>query len=148
MTASNDRRARADRRGNPLRSIWRGAFDGRRVAVRRGNTTRAYVDRYHPSLVYASLGIVLLCCADAYFTLMLLRRGAVEINPMMDALIRRGVQGFLNVKVIWTCIAVVFLVLHKNFVLFNLLSTERVIYALFAAYAVLIAYQIALLMLF
>jgi hypothetical protein len=148
MGRHNDRRTVADRRGNSLRSIWHGAFGGRRVAVRRSGTTRVYVDRYHPALVYASFGIVLLCCADAYFTLMLLQRGAVEINPVMDALIRRNVQTFLNVKIIWTCIAVVLLVLHKNFVLFNLLSAARVIYALFAVYAVLIGYEIALLISF
>jgi hypothetical protein len=148
MSRHNERRAIPDRRVNSLRSVWHGAFGGRRVAVRRSSTTRVYVDRYHPSLVYASFGIVLLCCADAYFTLMLLQQGASEMNPMMDALIQRNVQTFLNVKILWTCIAVVFLLLHKNFVLFNLLSTARVIYALFAAYAVLIAYEIALLMLF
>lgn len=147
MSTSSDRRTNSDRRVNPIRSVIRGAFGGRRVAVRRSGTT-SYVDRYHPSLVYASFGIVILCCADAYFTLMLLRRGAVEINPVMDALIRANVQSFLNVKITWTCIAVVFLLLHKNFVILNLLSTARVIYALFATYAVLIAYQIALLILF
>jgi hypothetical protein len=144
---TNDRRALNDRRANPLRSIRYGLFGGRRVTVRRSGTAGAYVDRYHPSLVYASFGIVLLCCADAYFTLLLLQRGAVEINPVMDALIRANVHGFLNVKIIWTAVAVVFLVLHKNFLIFNRLSTARVIYALFGAYALLIAYQIALLIL-
>ncbi|MGH8727465.1 MAG: DUF5658 family protein [Burkholderiales bacterium] len=144
----DERRNLPDRRINSFRSILHGAFGGRRVAVRRSDTTHAYVDHYHPSLVYVSFGIVLLCCADAYFTLMLLQRGATEMNPVMDALIRRNVQIFLNVKIVWTCVAVVFLLLHKNFVLFNLLSTARVIYALFAAYAVLIVYEIALLILF
>ena len=148
MKMKNERRTSGDRRTNSFRSIAYGAFGGRRAAIRRSGATRGYVDRYHPSLVYASFGIVLLCCCDAFFTLILLHRGAVEVNPMMDALIRTNVQSFLNVKIVWTGIAVVFLLLHKNFLIFNRLSTARVIYALFAAYAILITYQIALLLLF
>jgi hypothetical protein len=144
----SDRRTSGDRRTNSFRSIAYGAFGGRRVTIRRNDTTRGYVDRYHPSLVYASFGIVLLCCCDAFFTLMLLQRGAVEVNPVMDALIRADVQNFLNVKIFWTAIAVVFLLLHQNFLIFNRLSTARVIYTLLAAYAILITYQIALLLLF
>lgn len=145
MSTAQNRRAKSDRRVNSVRSIVHGAAGGRRVEIRRNGTSHAYVDRYHPSLVYASIGIVILCCADAYFTLMLLQRGAVEVNPVMDALIRASVQSFVNVKIIWTCVAVVFLLLHTNFLIFNLLSTARVIYTLFAGYAILIAYQIALL---
>lgn len=145
MSTAQDRRTKSDRRVNSVRSIVHGAGGGRRVEIRRNGTSHAYVDRYHPSLVYASIGIVILCCADAYFTLMLLQRGAVEVNPVMDALIRASVQSFVNVKIIWTCVAVVFLLLHTNFLIFNLLSTARVIYTLFAGYAILIAYQIALL---
>lgn len=148
MSTAQDRRTKSDRRVNSVRSIVHGAAGGRRVEIRRNGTSHAYVDRYHPSLAYASFGIVILCCADAYFTLMLLQRGAVEVNPFMDALIRASVQSFVNVKIIWTCVAVVFLLLHKNFLIFNLLSTARVIYALFAGYAILIAYQIALLVQF
>ena len=48
-----------------------------------------FTDYHHPWLFFLATGIMLLSCFDAFFTLQLLDRGAVEINPVMMVLLKR-----------------------------------------------------------
>lgn len=105
-----------------------------------------YVDRYEPHLFYVAVATLLLCCTDAFFTLTLLQQGAEEINPFMAWLLEMDVQLFLVTKFALTAVGLVFLVAHKNFLLFNRhLRVPHVLYAFLAGYMLLVKYELTLL---
>jgi hypothetical protein len=105
-----------------------------------------YVDLYGLPLFISSLGIFILCCLDAFFTLALLEVGAREVNPLMDLFLKEDMRLFLRVKFTLTAVALAFLVLHKNFTLLKL-PIGSIIHACFAFYVFLVGYQLTLLML-
>lgn len=141
----SERRQQSERRCYFWRSIAYGICCGRRWGSRRQDASRMqYVDLYGLPLFISSLGIFILCCFDALFTLELLRSGAKEINPLMELLLNEDVRLFLKVKLIFTAIGLAFLILHKNFTLLKL-PVESVIHACFAAYLCLVGYQLTLL---
>ena len=45
-------------------------------------------DWFHPQWLAVSIGILLLCGADAILTLTLISHGAIEINPLMEPLVQ------------------------------------------------------------
>lgn len=143
-----ERRARMDRRqsftASPFgRAAWRGRRRGARRVEDRVNT---YVDWYEPRLFYVSVAILLLCCMDAFFTLTLLQRGASELNPFMAWLLEIDVQLFLVIKLALTASGLIFLVAHKNFLLFNQrFKVPHLLYAFLAGYALLVKYELVLL---
>ena len=51
-------------------------------------------DWFHPQWLAVGILILLLCGADALLTLTLISRGAVEVNPVMDPLVRGSGQSF------------------------------------------------------
>jgi hypothetical protein len=105
-------RQHSDRRRHLWRAIAYGTCCGQRRGDRRQDALKMqYVDIYGLPLFISSLGIFILCCLDAYFTLELLRIGAKEINPFMDMLLREDIRSFLNIKFTFTAISLLFLVL-------------------------------------
>jgi Domain of unknown function (DUF5658) len=145
-TRGYERRQAPDRRVQTLRSVFYGMCSTRRRARRRGGAKDGYyIDWYGPQLFVSALGIVACCCADAALTLELLRMGAEEINPVMDSLIHADLRLFLGVKFLATSLAVIFLVLHKNFRLLNWISVENLVHGFFALYLLLIGYELFLL---
>jgi hypothetical protein len=62
----------------------------------------------------------------------------------MDMLLREDVWLFLNVKFTFTAISLLFLVLHKNFLLYRL-KIESIVHMCFGAYLSLILYEMTLL---
>jgi hypothetical protein len=145
-TRGCERRQAPDRRVQTLRAVFYGVCSTRRRACRRGAAKGGYyVDWYGPQLFVSALGIVACCCTDAALTLELLRMGAKEINPVMDSLIHTDLRLFLGVKFLATSLAVVFLVLHKNFRLLNWISVENLVHGFFALYLLLIGYELFLL---
>ena len=104
-------RRSADRRCSRLRSMLSGAaLNGRRRAGRRsGDAHVHYVDLYDERLFAIVMGIFLLCCLDAFFTLILISNGAVEMNIFMDWLIQRDIQVFAAVKMLITSLALIVL---------------------------------------
>ena len=63
--------------------------------------------------------ILLLCGADALLTLTLISRGAVEVNPVMDPLVRGSGQSFALWKFVLTSMGVVILTLLARLRMFG-----------------------------
>lgn len=119
---------------------------GRRRAPRRHNDTRRYyVDWYDERLFGAAVAIFLLCCLDAFFTLMLLSVGAEEINPFMAVLLEHGIGTFVCAKLVITGFGVVFLVAHAAFWIADTVRVSHVLYALLGGYVTLFVYQVDML---
>lgn len=136
-----------DRRRATFHSLGRGAIvHGRRRGPRRDNDTRAYyVDWYDERLFAAALGIWILCCLDAFFTLILLGMGAEEVNPIMAALLEYGVRTFVYTKLAITGCGLVFLVVHAAFWVGGAVRVSHIMYAVLGSYVMLFVYQLGML---
>lgn len=92
-----------------------------------------------------AIGIALLCAADAFLTLQLLANGADELNPVMAALLHRGVAAFVGTKLALTGACILALVVMSRYRFMRVLPVEGMLYAVLAAYFSLIGYEIWLL---
>jgi hypothetical protein len=116
--------------------VSRYLFLGRRRGGRReGESDYVYVDR-PGAWTWAAFALVVgLSLLDAAFTLTLLRRGATEANPVMQAALQLGEGAFVFVKTFVTILAAGFLCLHKNWPLGRLcLAVAIVGYSILTAY--------------
>jgi hypothetical protein len=111
-----DRRARSERRAQPTR-FWDSLLGRRRRAEGRriGESGDVYVDRFGRGDVMLVLGIFALNIFDAFCTLVWLRRGGSEGNPLMDLAIQAGDSVFLFQKCIVAGLWLLVLLVHKNF---------------------------------
>ncbi len=143
------RQSQLDRRQNrpSFFSVFRA--NGRRRSVRRsiGDSTMAhhhYLDHYDARLFIPSLIILVLCMIDAHITLKLLAMGATELNIVMRLAIEKGVIIFLVTKYAMTATSVVFLVIHHQFRIFNILQVRHIIYGYAWLYIALLTYEITI----
>ena len=146
IDANRERRS-GDRRQTTWTSIIVGGIGkNRRRGPRRFSDHRGYyVDWYEPRLLAVSLGILVLCCIDAWFTLTLLGEGAKEVNVLMDMLIQRDVNTFVHIKLGVTAVGLVYLVVHSSFRLRGLVLVRHVLYLLLGSYVLLFIYQLSML---
>ena len=97
--------------------------------------------------MWLALGIVIMSCLDAFFTLNLLAVGAEEINILMRSLINSDVNRFLVVKIGATSISVVTLVAASEYRMLGRVSVRLLLRGLFLIYTALLIYEIVLLLL-
>jgi hypothetical protein len=137
---------RQDRRRFSLQSLFGALFILRRRRSRRkGDHVNTYIDWYEPWPLVATVVIIVLSGLDAFLTLILLNHGAVELNVLMDWLIKVDIRTFAAVKLAVTGLALIILVLHFNFHIYRVLPVRYLMYALMPLYAFLIAHEISLL---
>ena len=132
-----------ERRSPSAWSFAYGSFRPRRRAGRRHrDQERVFLDWHEPRVLYLALAIVLMCCADALFTLNLLAEGAEEMNALMGALITHDVQHFLVLKIGVTCTSVVLLGVAARRQFLGFISVYRVLQFFCAGYAALIVWEV------
>jgi ABC-type amino acid transport system permease subunit len=142
----SDRRRPADRRQHTLRALIYGSFNPRRLGSRReGEQSFAAVDWHHPQWLAVAMLTLLMCVADALLTITLLQRGAYEANPLMEPLVDGSPLVFATIKFGLTATGLVVLILLARVRLFRNVPVAFVLYAVLAAYAVLIGYELWLL---
>ena len=135
-----------ERRQTSSRTLFGAIRHQRRRTHRRDNDhVNRYIDWYGHWPFAASLTIALLCFVDAFLTIVLLSKGAVELNILMDWLIQHDVHTFAVVKMAVTGIALVVLVMHFNFRIYRFIAVRYLIYALVPMYSLLIAHEINML---
>lgn len=144
--SADERRQGPDRRHSTLRALLYGNFHPRRRSPRRGNEASfVAVDWHHPQWLGVAILILLLSCADAFLTMTLIDRGAYEANPFMAPLVAGSPLAFTVVKIGLTGAGVVVLVLVAGMRVFRRVPISALLYALLAAYAVLVTYEARLL---
>jgi hypothetical protein len=127
------------------RAIVQGSFKPRRFGPRRiGEERLGAIDWYHPWWLAVATLILALCASDAILTVVLISRGAHELNPVMAPIIGSGAL-FVAVKVGLTGISVVLLTLLARIKAFGRMPVAVLLYAVLAGYAVLIGYELHLL---
>lgn len=144
-SSGSDRRNAMDRRERHPLAARRHWIGGRRHGGRRRDDQPLYVDRYEPIVVYTAAAILILCCIDAAFTLVLLDKGATEANVFMRVMIEAGIGSFLGTKITATAISIVLLVMHKNFHFLRLVKVRSLVHYILVMYVVLVSYEIILL---
>lgn len=138
----NENRDSDERREFSWRTVFFGFVRSRRRDTRRDNEdVPVYTDWHHPWLFFLATGTMLLSCMDAFFTLQLLGRGAIEINPVMAAMIGQGTLAFAATKMLLTGLGILILVFLSQTRMFNLMRTGLVLTAFFAFYACLVCYE-------
>ncbi len=145
VCVGSDRRLNQDRREKTWWSLCYGGVRPRRKSHRReadvmgGNT-----DWLDSELLYLTMGILVLCTADAIITLNLLTIGAREANLLMAHLIERNEFLFGATKMALTGLGLVLMVMYARFRLFRLITVQNVLRIIFIAYFALISYEIVL----
>ncbi len=141
-----ERRHEKNRRAGKYNFKMSWGTKGQRLSGRRqGDLLNTFVDRYSPRVRYFSIGLLILSVLDALFTLRILEKGGVELNPFMGALIAFDIGWFLFVKIAMTAAALFTLLIFYHFSWMRVLRVSHIIYGAFVMYAILIQYEIALL---
>lgn len=137
---------RHDRRRLSVKTFLGTLFINRRREIRREeDQLNSYIDWYGPWPLVATTSIILMSCLDAFFTLILINNGAVEMNVFMDWLIQKDFQTFTTVKIVATSLAIIVLLLHLNFRVYRIFVVRYLMYAMVPMYMALIIYEITLL---
>ena len=90
---------------------------------------RAFVSETHsPKSLIVILLIVLLSITDAYLTLHLTSRGAVELNPIMAYYLDHSPLAFFGMKYLLTCASIIVILMIKDFYLFKTRVQGKVIF--------------------
>ena len=135
-----------ERRKHSLMTLHGALFKSRRRSARReGEHINSYVDWYGHWTLMATFTIILLCCTDAFLTVVLLSNGAVEMNVFMDWLIQKDIRSFAVVKISVTSLALIVLVMHLNFHIYKFIAVRYLIFALVPMYSLLIAHELHML---
>lgn len=137
---------RIDRRQATLKSFVYAFFRRRRRSLRRDVDEHlpVYLDVHGPYVITAVIAIMLLCLADAFFTLELLKHGSEELNPLLAWALQKDVMWFYIIKYAITAICVMFLMMHKRFRFFGIKGTHLIL-GVIGSYTVLINYQLYML---
>jgi len=142
----SERRRSAERRRHTLRALLQGSFRPRRHGPRRANEhALAAVDWHHPQWLAIAMLIVMCCCGDAFLTLLLMERGAHEVNPFMAPLLGGPTLRFALVKIGATASGVVLLTQLARLRAFGRVPVGALLYSVLVLYALLIAYELKLL---
>ena len=143
----SERRGWSDRRRRMWWSVLYGNFNPRRRRPpRRLDDMRFHILDWHAShLLAVAMAILLLSAADAFMTVTLLQGGAVELNPVMGAVVYRSTAVFTILKMGMTSAAVVFMVYLARYRFMRVVRVELVLYGVLIGYAVLLAYELRML---
>jgi len=135
-----------DRRQPSLKTLLGSLRHSRRRESRREDDhLDSYTDWYGHWPFAATLIIILLCFADAFLTIVLISKGAVELNTLMDWLIQKDIHMFAVVKMTMTGAALIVLVMHFNFRVYKYIAVRYLIYALVPLYSLLIFHELTML---
>lgn len=141
-----DRRCGSERRSITFAAYWHGARNPRRRAGRRTTDLHyTVIDWYSPRLLIPVLGILGLCILDGILTVMLMKHGASELNPVMAVFLPHDLLSFALIKLGLTGGGLCVLVACSRMRLFRRVPGELVVYAVLGVYVWLIAYELRLL---
>jgi hypothetical protein len=140
-------RSDLERRNFGWRTVFFGFLRSRRRATRRDSEDEpVFTDWHHPWLFFLAVGTMLLSTLDAFMTLQLLQRGAVEINPLMAAAIGHSTLMFASTKVALTGFGILVLVFLSRARFMNRIRAGMMLTVFFSFYACLVCYEFVLLM--
>ena len=142
-TAITEQRTDVDRRTFTWRTVAYGFTLSRRHRHRRvADDDVIFLDWHHPWLFFLATGTMLLSCADAFLTLLLLELGMVEANPVMSAIMAHGTTVFTSTKMAMTGFGIFVLVFLAKARFLNRFRTGLFLTSFFTLYACLVCYEL------
>lgn len=139
-------RARERREFSWRTVAWGYTRSRRRQQRRDADVVPIFVDWHHPWLFFLATGTMLLSSMDAFFTLQLIARGAVEVNPVMALALEYGHGAFAVSKMLLTAFPILTLVYLSRTRFLNFFRTGLILTVSFSLYACVVCYQFVLLM--
>ena len=137
-----NKRSGTDRRNFSWRTVFYGFLRSRRRHTRRDSEAEPlFTDYHHPWLFFLATSIMVLSFADAVFTLALIERGAIELNPVMAAAINTGAQAFAMLKMFLTSLGILALVFLARCLFIRRIRAGLLLTIFFAFYATLVCYE-------
>ena len=137
-----ERRDRYDRRIPSFKGFIYGLFLTRRRGPRRAeNFLSHHTDWYDVKLLVLALSLLLLSCIDAAMTMKLLSMGAIELNPIMDQLLKQGTKYFVGIKIAVTALCIIVLVAHNRFKIFRTIRVDVILITAVFIYLGLVTYE-------
>ena len=115
----------------------------RRNGCRRSEQHNYFVDWHNPVYFAVVCGIMLLSVIDALMTTLILSVGGEEINFLMDWVIQKDFNLFLQVKFALTGLGLILLTRYIHFRVFKLFKVSHFMLAALIGYSVLIAYEVS-----
>lgn len=142
-TAIPEQRASEDRRDFSWRTVAYGFTLSRRHTHRRSADDEViFLDWHHPWLFFLATGTMLLSCADAFLTLLLIEGGMIEANPVMNAVMTQGTTVFTSTKLAMTAFGIFVLVYLAKARFLNRFRTGLFLTIFFTFYACLVCYEL------
>ncbi len=142
-TTIEEQRASEERRAFSWRTVAYGFTLSRRHTHRRSVDDEViFLDWHHPWLFFLATGTMVLSCADAFLTLLLLERGMIEANPIMNAIMAQGTTVFTSIKLAMTAFGIFVLVFLAKAQFLNRLRTGLFLTTFFTFYACLVCYEL------
>lgn len=142
-SAAANRRQATNRRGGVWWTLLYGNFHPRRRNSRRTVDQHEYwFDWHEPRVLYLALGVFLLSCTDALFTLNLLHAGAAEANIVMASMLETSMDRFVIAKISITGFCLCVLVFAARRKVVRSFSVEHLLQTFFVGYLMLICYEI------
>ena len=143
ITAIPEQRGDSDRRNFTWRTVIYGfALSRRRQHRREVDDDVVFLDWHHPWLFFLATGTMLLSCADAFLTLLLIDLGMVEANPIMGAIMAHGTTVFTGIKLAMTALGIFVLVFLAKARFLNRFRAGLFLTMFFAFYACLVCYEL------
>jgi hypothetical protein len=142
-----ERRSGIDRREQAGLNVRMLAGTGKRRIIRRKeDRDRIFlVDQYSPALFLTILAISFLCIIDALLTLILLKHGAYETNPIMAYLLNLGPYAFFIPKYVLTILGILGLLFFRCIVISKLnVSTHSLLNLMAWLYVSIVAWELYL----
>ena len=146
-----ERRSGIDRRRNKPRVLSWYWIKGRRGVPRRQADRKhpQVIDRYNPKFLLIIIGILLLSILDAVLTLILIKSGAKELNPILDFYLGVSPWLFVFIKYFLTSAAVILILCCKDFYLFKTKTKAKVLFFFLPLpFLLVIPWQLTLICLF
>ena len=142
-TVGPEQRVQADRRNFGWRTVVYGFTLSRRRTHRRlSDDEVVFLDWHHPWLFFLAIGTMLLSCADAFLTILLLDLGMIEANPVMQAVMAQSTALFTGTKLAMTAFGIFVLVFLAKVRFLNRLRTGIFLTTFFSLYACLVCYEL------
>jgi hypothetical protein len=142
-----ERRSRPERRKRMWWSFFYGAIRPRRRQTgRRTDDGRFQPTDWHGAHLWAvSVSILILSVVDAFLTVTLLSGGAVEVNPVMAAVMGHDIGVFAILKIAMTGGCVMLMVFLARYRFMRVVRVELLLYGVLLTYLFLVAHELSML---
>ena len=143
----SDHRQLIDRRRQNINTIFYSLYKGRRSQARRDRDSAQdfYTDIYERWVGMIVISISCLSAVDAFFTLKILDRGGIEVNPVMASLLEIDTTTFVIGKIMITSVCLLFALVHINFNVLKIIPMRYSLATIFVLYVCLMGYELFLL---